>query len=53
MSDGENGNVVNLHMNQNDQDGEVGVQSGSKYQNERKRKMLRFDKVFQATRTTL
>ena len=28
MSDGEDGNVVNLHMNQNGQDGEVGVQSG-------------------------
>ena len=39
MSDGEDGNVVNLHLSQNGQDGEAGGQSGSKDQNERKRKM--------------
>ena len=38
MSDGEDGNAVNLHLSQNGQDGEVGGQSGSKDQNERKRK---------------
>ena len=38
MSDGEDGNVVNSHLSQNGQDGEVGSQSGSKDQNERKRK---------------
>ena len=38
MSDGEDSNVVNLHLSQNSQDGVVGGQSGSKYQYERKRK---------------
>ena len=38
MSDGEDDNVVNLHLCQNGQYGEVGGQSGSKYQNERKMK---------------
>ena len=38
MSDGEDGNVVNLDLSQNGQDGKVGCQSGSKNQNERKRK---------------
>ena len=38
MSDGQDGNVVNLHLSQNGQDGEVGGQSGSKDQNDRKRK---------------
>ena len=51
MSDGEDGNVVNLHLSQNGQDGKVGDQSGSKHQNERKRKTP--DEVFQITRTTL
>ena len=39
MSDGKDGNVVNLHLSQNGQDGEAGGQSGSKDQHERKRKM--------------
>ena len=30
MSDGEDSNVVNSHLSQNGQDGEVGSQSGSK-----------------------
>ena len=38
MSDGEDGNAVNLDLSQNGQDGKVGCQSGSKDQNERKRK---------------
>ena len=38
MSDGEDGNLVNLHLSQNGQDGEVGGKSGPKNQNERKRK---------------
>ena len=38
MSDGEDGNIVNLDLSQNGQDGKVGCQSGSKNQNERKRK---------------
>ena len=38
MSDGEEGNIVNLHLIQNGQDGEAGGQSGSKDQNERKNK---------------
>ena len=38
MSDEKDGNVVNLHLSQNGQDEEVGRQSGSKDQNERKRK---------------
>ena len=51
MSDGEDGNVVNSHLSQNGQDGEVGSQSGSKDQTERKRKTP--DEGFQTTRTTL
>ena len=39
MSDREDGKVVNLHQSQNGQDREVGGQSGSKDDNERKRKM--------------
>ena len=38
MPDGEDDNVVNLHLSQNGQDGEVRGQNGSKYQNEKKRK---------------
>ena len=38
MSDGEDGNVINLHPSQNGQDRKVGGQSGSKDKNERKRK---------------
>ena len=38
MSDREDGNAVNLLLSQNGRDGEVGGQSGSKNQNERKRK---------------
>ena len=38
MSDEEDGNLVNLHLSQNCQNGDVGGQSGSKDQNERKRK---------------
>ena len=38
MSDGEDGNVINLHSSQNGQDRKVGGQSGSKDKNERKRK---------------
>ena len=48
MSDGEDGNVVNSHLSQNGQDGEVGSQSGSKDQNEKTP-----DEGFQTTRTTL
>ena len=39
MSDRENGKVVNLHQSQNGQDREVGGQSDSKDENDRKRKM--------------
>ena len=39
MCDGEDGNVANLHLSQNGQDGEVGDQSGFKDQNARKRKI--------------
>ena len=38
MSDGEEGNIVNLHLIQNGQDGEAVGQRGSKDQNERKNK---------------
>ena len=38
MSDEEDGNVGNLHLSQNGQDGDVGGQSGSKDQNEKKKK---------------
>ena len=37
MSDGEDGNVVNLHLRQNCQDGKVEGQSCSKDENERKK----------------
>ena len=39
MCDGEDGNVANLNLSQNGQDGEVGDQSGFKDQNARKRKI--------------
>ena len=51
MSDGEDGNLVNLHLSQNGQDGKGGGQSGSKDQLRGKRKRLM--RAFQITRTTL
>ena len=52
MSDGEDGNALNLHLSQNGQDGKVVGQSDSKDQNEKKRKTLLM-RVFQVSRTTL
>ena len=51
MSDGEDGNLVNLHLSQNGQDGEVGGKSGPKIKMRGKGKRLM--RLFQITRTTL